>query len=186
MAYVEPTDERGRSRWRSAGQPLHFALCQAMTRVLARDDYPVRCSRRAQDFMQGLRARYDWVAPERSALVRHDDGAVRWWTFAGKLVNAALAHALREQAAAVRPDNLSIGFDGGVDVVELRTVIQRVLSAPVDGVAVPLDEAFVAELKFAVCLPPAAREQVLSARYDLRDDLETLSTYPVSVARLTG
>ena len=185
-AYVEPTDEPGRSRWQSVGQPLHFALCRAMMRVLARDGEPVRLSRRALDFMQRLRERYAWVAPEQSVLVRHDDGTLRWWTFAGKLVNAALAHALKEQAATVRPDNLSIGFDGGVDVAELRTVIARVLSAPLDGVAVPLDEAFIAELKFAACLPPAAREQVLTARYDLRGHLEALSAYPVSVARLSG
>ena len=186
IAYVEPTDERGRSRWLSAGQPLGFALCQAMPRVLAREDHPVRFSRRALDCMQTLRDSYAWVTPERSALVRHDDGAVRWWTFAGKLVNAALAHALRDQATTVRPDNLSIVFDGDVDVIKLRTLIQRVLSVPFAGIAVPLDEDFIAELKFAACLPPDARGQVVAARYELRSDLETLSTYPLSVVGLSG
>jgi ATP-dependent Lhr-like helicase len=184
-AYVEPSDGGGRSRWLGTGQPLGFALCQAMTRVLAREDHPARLSRRALELMQTLRERYDWVAPERSVLVRHEDGAVRWWTFAGKLVNAALAHALRDQAAAVRPDNLGICFDGGVDVDALRTAIRRALTEQIGGLAVPLDEAFIAELKFAVCLPPVARDQVLAARYDLRADLDLLSAYPVAVARLS-
>lgn len=185
-AYVEPTDERGRSRWLSAGQPLRFALCQAMTRVLAREGHAVRFSRRARDLMQTLRERYDWVAPERSLLVRHDDGSVRWWTFAGKLVNAALAHALRDQAPSVRPDNLSIGFDGGVDLAEMRTAIRRLLNEQPDGLSVPLDADFIAELKFAVCLPAVAREQVLAARHDVRDGLEAVAGFPVSVVRLAG
>jgi ATP-dependent Lhr-like helicase len=181
-AYVEPTDERGRSRWLSAGQPLRFELCQAVTRVLSREDETsVRFSRRAQEFLQTLRGDYAWVVPGQSALIRHDSGSVRWWTFAGKLVNAALAHALRDHAATLRPDNLSIGFDGSVDLVELRRAIQRCLAAPTGAIKVPLDEDFVTELKFAVCLPPGARGQETAARYDLQDELAVLSRYPVSV-----
>jgi ATP-dependent Lhr-like helicase len=185
-AYVEPTDARGRSRWLSTGQPLPFALCQAMTRVLAREDHPVRFSRRASDRMETLREGYDWVAPGRSVLVLDDDGAVRWWTFAGKLVNAALAHALRDQAATVRTDNLSIGFDGGVDLDALRAVILRVLSAPFAGIEVPLEEDFIAGLKFASCLPADARARVLATRYHLRDDLQALSAYPLALVKLRG
>ena len=44
-AYVEPTELRGRSQWRSAGQPLQFALCRAAARVLAREEPPVTFSR---------------------------------------------------------------------------------------------------------------------------------------------
>jgi ATP-dependent Lhr-like helicase len=180
-AYVEPSDERGRSRWLSAGQPLRFELCQAMTRVLTREDIPVRLSRRAREFLQTRRDEYAWVAPGQSVLIRHDTGSVRWWTFAGKLVNAALAHALRDQAATVRPDNLSIGFDEGVNLAELRSAVQRCLTAPTGPIKVPLDEDFVTELKFAVCLPPGARGQETAARYDLQDELAVLSRYPVSV-----
>ena len=185
-AYVEPSDERGRSRWLSAGQPLHFALCQAMTRVLTREDTPVRFSRRALEFMRTLRESYAWVAPERSFLVQHDDGALRWWTFGGRLLNVAFANALRDQAMAVKADNLSISFEGGVTVPELQDGIRRCLSESRETLAVPLDEAFVAELKFSVCLPPTAREREIAARYDLRADQEVLSEYAFSLVTLRG
>jgi ATP-dependent helicase Lhr and Lhr-like helicase len=179
VAYVEPTDERGRSRWLGTGQPLGFALCQAMTRVLAREDAPVRCSRRALALLQTLRERYAWATPEQSTLVQHGDGAVRLWTFAGKLVNAALAQALRSEAATVRPDNLAIAFAGGVDVDSLGERIRRALAEPLAAL-VPLDADFVAELKFGTCLPPGLREQTMAARYDVNEAFAVLSRHPVA------
>ena len=68
-AYVEPTELRGRSQWLSAGQPLHFALCQAVARVLAREHAPVVFSKRALELMETLRDEYDWVEPGQTFLI---------------------------------------------------------------------------------------------------------------------
>ena len=178
-AYVEPTDLRGRSRWLSAGQPLPFALCQAMTRVLAREDLPAKFSRRAVEFMQTLREDYDWVEPGRTVLVSTEDKAVVWWTFAGKLVNASIAQALREQAANIKSDNLCVSFVGGVDAAALRAAIRDLVLAETAERMIPLDEAFINELKFGECLPPRSREQELAARYDTADALALLAGYPL-------
>ncbi|MCP4653972.1 MAG: hypothetical protein GY856_01000, partial [bacterium] len=35
IAWVEPTEEEGRSQWLGTGQPLHFDLCRAVRRVLS-------------------------------------------------------------------------------------------------------------------------------------------------------
>ncbi len=178
-AYVEPTDLRGRSRWLSAGQPLPFALCQAMTRVLAREDFPAKFSRRALAFMHTLREEYDWIEPGRSFLIQVDDGGLVWWTFAGKLVNAAVAQALRNQAAVVKSDNLSVTFSGGVDAKALKAAIGRLMLGAARERMIPLDEAFIAELKFGECLPRDCRDRALAARYDPKDELALLVSYPL-------
>ena len=182
-AYVEPTDLRGRSRWLSAGQPLPFALCQAMTRMLAREDFPAKFSRRAVEFMQTLREEYDWVEPGRSFLIHGEDGGLVWWTFAGKLVNAAIAaaipQALRNQAGIVKSDNLSVTFSGDVDARALKQAIGRLMHLDPFERTIPLDEAFIAELKFGECLPRDCRDRELAARYDTKDELALLVSYPL-------
>jgi ATP-dependent Lhr-like helicase len=182
-AYVEPTDLRGRSRWLSAGQPLPFALCQAMTRVLAREGFPAKFSRRAVEFMQTLREDYDWVEPGRTVLVSAEDNSVVWWTFAGKLVNASIAQALREQAANIKSDNLCVSFVGGVDAAALRAAIRNLVLAETAERMIPLHESFIAELKFGECLPPRCREQELAARYDTAEALALLAGYPLVLMR---
>ncbi|MEG7524699.1 MAG: DEAD/DEAH box helicase, partial [Chromatiales bacterium] len=130
-AYVEPTELRGRSQWLSSGQPFHFELCQAITRVLARDDVPVAFSRRAAEMMDELREEYDWVEPNKNFLITDDDDYIVWWTFAGKLVNAAIASALDGEAEKVVSDNLSVSFSGAVELDSLkRAIAENVLTDP--------------------------------------------------------
>lgn len=54
-AFVEPTEMRGRSQWLSAGQPLHFDLCQAIETVLSSQELPPGLSARAETLLEGLR-----------------------------------------------------------------------------------------------------------------------------------
>lgn len=166
-AYVEPTELRGKSQWLSSVQPLHFDLCQAITRVLVSDDSSVRLSRRALDLMEELREEYDWVEPSKTFLITYDDGCVVWWTFAGKLVNAAIAATLSGEAEKVVSDNLSVGFSGVIDLVALKRAISSTVLAVPSSVIVPLDEQFVEELKFGECLPQSIRERELAVRYDV-------------------
>ena len=76
-AYVEPSDSRGRSRWLGEGRSLSFELCQAIPRVLAREDAPVALSRRAAALLGELREEYAWVEPGKTFLVVQDEG-IHW------------------------------------------------------------------------------------------------------------
>ena len=214
LAYVEPTDARGRSRWMGAGQALHFDLCQAMTRVLHADHPPAALSRRAREHLEELRAELDWVEPGHSLLVedweggagsgagngsgngsgfgtdgrsdRRPGGGVVWWTFAGRLLNAALGAALSGQASKVTSDDLRVRFEGGVEPQSLRDAIAALLGESDASPQVPLDEGFVEELKFGACLPPRLRERVLLARYDRGADFARLRALPLRRLRLRG
>ncbi|MEA3641936.1 MAG: DEAD/DEAH box helicase [Lamprobacter sp.] len=178
-AYVEPTELRGRSQWLSAGQPLQFALCQAVARVLARDDPPVAFSRRALEHMDGLREVFDWVEPGKTFLIAYAHDSLLWWTFSGRLMNAAIANALAGEASKVSADNLAISFSGTVDLESLKDAIaEKVLSEHAE-LKLPLDEDFIAELKFSECLPPAMRELEIAARYDCSESIAVLRHQPL-------
>ena len=66
MAYVEPAEEEGRSQWLGSGQPLHFDLCRAVRRVLARAKLSAPLTSRGLDALRedggsvpvGRRGRY--------------------------------------------------------------------------------------------------------------------------------
>jgi ATP-dependent helicase Lhr and Lhr-like helicase len=183
-AYVEPTELRGRSQWLSSGQPLHFELCQAITRVLVRGDMPVTLSHRARELMEELRDEYDWVEPSKTFLITYDDGYVVWWTFAGKLVNAAIATALEDEAAKVVSDNLSVGFSGGIELEQLKASISKMVLNNPTNLLVPLDESFIDELKFSECLPQRAKEIELAERYDVSCQVKQFSVYPLVSIRV--
>lgn len=183
-AYVEPTELHGRSQWLSSEQPLHFDLCQAITRVLARDDAPITLSRRAVALMEELREEYGWVELAKTFLISHGDGYIVWWTFAGKLVNAAIATALENEAQKVVSDNLSVSFSGASELESLKdAIIAKVLSNP-GSLFVPLDERFVDELKFSECLPQTVKEAELAKRYDISQEIECLSRHTLAPIRL--
>ncbi|MGB5834514.1 MAG: ATP-dependent helicase, partial [Thiohalocapsa sp.] len=176
-AYVEPTELRGRSQWLSSGQPLHFQLCQAVARVLAREDAPVAFSKRAAEFMETLREEHDWVEAGKTFLISYDDQSVVWWTFAGRLVNAAIAEALSGEASKVVSDNLSVGFTGAAGMASIKAAISILALDDFVGLAIPLDAEFIDELKFGECLPQSIRERELAARYDVSAEYKQIAGY---------
>ena len=184
-AYVEPTVLRGRSQWLSAGQPLHFALCQAIPRVLAREEPPVAFSRRALEHMTELREALDWVEPGKTFLIAEARDSLVWWTFAGRLVNATIANALAGEATRIVADNLAISFTGAVDLASMATAIRNKVFGKASELALPLDETFIAELKFGECLPAELREREMIARHDCSDALALLASVPMAAIRLS-
>jgi len=94
IAYVEPTDERGRSRWLGEGQMLSHAVCQSMRRILASAKENPTWSRRAIEQFSELRDEYSSITTDATSLVRESNGKVRWWTFAGGVAITLLAGAL--------------------------------------------------------------------------------------------
>jgi len=109
IAYVEPTDEKGRSRWLGEGQMLSHAVCQSIRRILACDEDDPTWSRRAAQQFTELRDEHPWVSADATSLVHQPNGEIRWWTFAGGIANALLADTLKNNCD-VKGDNLSLSF----------------------------------------------------------------------------
>jgi ATP-dependent Lhr-like helicase len=146
---VEPTDDRGKSRWLGTSRWLGFEVCQAMRRVLLHEgDAELGLSKRGVQQLDEVR---DLItAPERQGalLLEHlPSGRLRWWTFAGGAVNSALALRLGD-IGSTRVDDLWVETSVGTSVPTLmkRAVDFSTVAAYVNSLAER------SELKFAACL----------------------------------
>ena len=170
---VEPTDDRGKSRWLGTSRWLGFEVCQAMRRVLLREgDAELGLSKRGTQQLEEVR---DLItAPERqgSLLLEHlPSGRLRWWTFAGGAVNSALALRLGD-IGSTRVDDLWVETSLGISV---PTLMKR----PVEFSAVAAYAESVAErseLKFAACLSVDLVAAVVARRSLDEANLRRLAT----------
>jgi ATP-dependent Lhr-like helicase len=177
IAHVEPTDERGRSRWLGEGQFLSFRVCQAIRRILATDSTEAFWSQRATTKIEEIRADYPWVSLDKTSLVQQPSGEVHWWTFGGGVVNALfLQHLVPGQTA--KTDNLCLRFPTSMKLSEVETLIGTRL--PQDIRPTP-DEAAIENLKFSECLPSHVAGEVFSARFNNPDAIATIRREPMRV-----
>lgn len=170
---VEPTEDRGKSRWLGTSRWLGFEVCQAMRRVLLNEgDAELGLSRRGAQQLSEVRELI--TAPERqgSMLLEHvASGRLRWWTFAGGAVNSAIALRF-EDAGSVRVDDLWIEADPG-------TSMTSVVKSPVLPVA---RKAFVSnlversDLKFSDCLTAELLVEVVASRALDEENLSRLAS----------
>lgn len=170
---VEPTEDRGKSRWLGTSRWLGFEVCQAMRRVLLNEgDADLGLSRRGAQQLGEVRELI--TAPERqgSMLLEHmASGRLRWWTFAGGAVNSAIALRF-EDAGSVRVDDLWIEANPG-------TSMTSVVKSPVHPVA---RKAFVlnlverSDLKFSDCLTAELLVEVVASRSLDEENLSRLAS----------
>jgi ATP-dependent helicase Lhr and Lhr-like helicase len=161
LAYVEPTQLEGRSRWGGSSGALHFALCRAIRRVVASGRCATDLTLRAKKRLTNLSERFAWVDDESTVIVR--DGDARWWTFAGLRANAVLGAALGPLASPqARPDNLSIPLQRDAS---LRAVVAQLESLDSASAAMaPVTDDGLLGLKFSACVPLGLARRMLERR----------------------
>lgn len=161
VAHVEPTEERGRSRWLGEGQFLSYRICQSIKRILATDTNEDYWSQRATAAMGEVRNDYPWVALGSTAVLRHANGETRWWTFAGGVANTLIGGHLKA-VTDTTADNLAIRFRGA----DALDGIEELL-AGIDPPAIePSPDADAIDgLKFAEALPAGLAAEVFCARF---------------------
>lgn len=108
IAYVEPSKEKGKSRWVGGGQPMHFDLCQAVVRVFIDEIIGFTVSERGQSLLAELRGEFEWLVPGKTFLISNGKGEARWWTFAGGHFNGRFASCLDRGGFDVISDNFSV------------------------------------------------------------------------------
>lgn len=169
VAYVEPSEHRGQSRWQGDCRALGYRVCQAIRGVLAGEDERAWWSKRAAEQLRGLRCEYEWLSREpQTELV---SGAVdtTWWTFAGLNANACLAPALAAATGSeVTHESFGVTFAEGLSPEEIDAAIASVRERPVDELVPTIEEEAVRSLKFAECLPEDLAVRILQRR--LRDE----------------
>jgi ATP-dependent Lhr-like helicase len=175
IAYVEPTDMRGRSQWLSAGQPMHFEMCQAIADALLSDDKVNGLSSRSQSLLEELQEEFGWLEKGKTTLLIDVDGNANWWTFSGRLLNAAFSGMLATEADKVVSDNLCITFSHIYNVEALVIKIKNLMAGKSEAISLSLEEEFIQELKFSECLSQREIDKEILARYSVERDFTRLS-----------
>ncbi|MEQ7007663.1 DEAD/DEAH box helicase [Actinopolymorpha sp. B17G11] len=174
--FVEPSDQRGRSRWSGGGRSLSYALARAQHDVAAGETpATVSVSRRAAQELSQIREDHDFVsAGDRTYVVRDAAGLVRWWTFAGLAANSMLADGIADlvddRSAA---GDMRIRLKPHVGSAEVREALD-LRGEAVLAEQPAIDDAALDGLKFSVAVPAGLGKATLAAR--LRDDAGTYAT----------
>jgi len=176
-AYVEPTDERGRSRWLGEGQFLSFRICQAIRQILAPETMEPNWSERATARIGEIRLDYPWVSPNQTTLLQRANGEVLWWTFAGGLANSLIMDHLGGSSKA-KTDNLCIRVSSTLKLADVESLIASRIRDEI--IPVPSEEA-IGNLKFGECLPPSIAGEVFSARFNDPEAIANIRREPMRV-----
>jgi len=162
IAHVEPTQERGRSRWLGEGQFLSYRVCQGIRRILATETNEEYWSQRATAALHDIRMEYPWVTLDSTSLVQQPSGEVEWWTFAGGIANTLLADALKPHCD-VKGDNLTVRFTTALSLDAIAELIDGLRAEDI----LPVQSAdAIQNLKFGECLPPPIAAEVFSTRFN--------------------
>jgi ATP-dependent Lhr-like helicase len=175
IAYVVPTDEKGKSQWLSTQFGLSFVLCRGIHDLLADDAVSQRWSSRAREKVSSLRREHDSLGESGDAVqVMQKANEIRWFTFAGNILNLAIADALRQHGYDdIKISDFSIRIDGCTDHQRLFDVIDGFSPESVRS-AFSIPEEYLDQLKFSECLPKRIAEEMLKDRLLSLGPLETL------------
>lgn len=162
IAHVEPSEQRGRSRWLGEGQFLSYRVCQSIRQVLTGERDEPYWSQRATTQFAELRNEHPWVNLKTTSVVRHASGEIHWWTFGGGAVNALLSEHLRA-ATGIRSDNLAVRFP---TTSTLEDIEEQLHTLSVEAVVPVPNVNAIENLKFSECLPPPLAAEVFCSRFN--------------------
>lgn len=171
-AYVELSDQLGRSKWSGDPRPYSYALSDAIRRLLLGSQPPgVELSQRAAERLARVRGTFEpWVSDDATVIAK-DGTRARWWTFAGGRANAVLSAALGRIAPDLLDEsvfsNLNISLRPEATAVSLRDSLRearRRFGDELSAVAPEVSQQALKKLKFSELLPPDLALQTLAAR----------------------
>ena len=151
-AFVEPSKEKGKSRWVGGGQPMHFELCQAVSKVLMGQIDGIVFSGRGQSLLEEFQEEYEWLEPKKTFLMCKKDTA-RWWTFAGGHFNGQVVNCLNQSKLQATADNFSVSVKSTEPTSELVNAIRECCSSQDVMFGEPTTES---DNKFSECLSDEA------------------------------
>lgn len=154
VAYVERTEDKGRSRWLGERPGLGFQLCQSVKYILSGDDEREIWSKRACQRIDEARTEFSWLEIDNTAVIRTKEGSLRWQTFAGNAVNATLAHELTQEIPSqTTHDSFAITFEPHVSFNMIEQAIGKLQARDVPLMRPEVNEQAIDGLKFSECVP---------------------------------
>src|SRR6185437_12517963 len=130
IAYVVPTELKGRSQWLGSSPALSFELCQSIRQVISMDGHRPQGSRRACEAIDEMRFEMSWCHADSTTIVPSGPGACEWWTFAGLRANATFAEAFIALGVKAAAENFSVKVNTEVNVLQATLMDQVWALAP--------------------------------------------------------
>ncbi len=160
IVWLEPAKEGGTARWIGGGRGMGPEVSEAIRAVLV-DGPPdgVTLSKRAVTKLDELRESIPAPGTTSGAIVRHDDGSIRWWTFSGTNANRSYAKLILASAQVRKFDGLGLDLSMLVEGTVLPDLHNTTLTF-----STPELELASKGIKFSECLPADLLERVISAR----------------------
>lgn len=170
IAWVEPSDDKGKAAWFGTSRPLGYELCQTIKAILQDGEVPATLTRRAEGKRDEIRG--DFAFPSANhTLLRKTPTRWEWWTYAGAKANWVLADLCRATGHEVGSfDNFCLRLKGPLRLPNRLPALDPIDGFPEAGHAALKDAS--ESLKFGTCLPVNLRCEVLAAR--LRDPARAL------------
>ena len=154
VAYVEPSEALGRSRWKGTGAELKFDLCRSIRSVLTSDESSPMWSQRAIDKLSELRSNFDWLDEREPVVLVNESGESEWWTFAGYGANASVVPALSQATRSeVTCDSFSLTFAEPLSPTDITRAIRGLCDVSPDTLLPLIDDKAVEAVKFSECVP---------------------------------
>ncbi|MEO5350776.1 MAG: DEAD/DEAH box helicase [Magnetococcus sp. YQC-3] len=176
IAHVEPSREKGNSRWVGGGQPMHFELCQAVAKVLMEGVGEISISARGEALYAAVRQEFEWLQPKSTCIFFRGSREVQWWNFAGGMLNAQVAAFMSDNGFEVRHDNFSVTAKGGHEPDRVLAMVQSILTMHESAVFHKIPEDFLKNLKFFDCLSPSLSDKIFLQRFNISEWLGALQS----------
>ena len=182
-AFVVPAAGRGKSQWLSGGVGLSYRFSRAIHGVLTDPQVSPRWSTRARQALESLRGEYAFLHAGQDVVFNNRQiNETRWFTFAGGVINTALADSIR--ACGVNEVSSSDFMLKITEATGARSLVDRVRHKTADEIvgSFIVSDEFMEKLKFYECLPKPMVQQVLRQRTLERTDIQsTLARHVVIV-----
>jgi ATP-dependent Lhr-like helicase len=164
-AFVVPAESKGKSQWQSGRIGMSGKFARASHALLTSTSESEHWTNRARTEFASLREKYEFLRPEADvAVVDRERDEVRWFTFAGGLVNAALADAMNAHGFE--------GFSAGdfwiraPGITDARRTIEAVRSLGLEEIrgSFNVSDDYLDNLKFSESLPSEMAHNILRDR----------------------
>jgi len=183
VAYVETTEQVGRSRWLGPGQPLSFRYCQAIKAILVSDAGSLPLSRRASDELADAREEFGFLSENATTVqAAQSEKLTRWWTCAGLRANTSLLQSLRGILKCdATADNMAIKIQGVFKAEEISTFHHALKQSHPHGSASEEVAKAIEGLKFSSCIPVGLAESMLTLRLSDSNAVEEVIRQPLKL-----
>lgn len=186
IASVEPTKQKGRSRWLGAGPYLSFSFCQGIKHMLSGSETSRLWSKRAVEKMNELREEYQWNEMNKTTLLRRKNSLI-WWTFAGKIGNLHLAAILNSNLGkAAYANNLSIKIDSSGLIEGLKTLWKMSQNDLNNEDIISAFLETISHYKFHECLTSNAMQLMARKRFSNIDHVRSVLGMPINLVDERG